>query len=706
MVRLRLKRISGAKFLLRDYVGYERYEDCKWLDEVSAEHISDEEMCSFLRGVTLVRISQKHAECDIVDLRMLWAPLAIECKVGSKRNYIYFDQIDEVRLGANTSGLRRTSVGGIPEKLIFSIMYSSSSGKYLELNVIMPTIRAAMAWTTWLSDMLSHGWRDRYLCILSAIASHNDPPPQTFFSPNIYSECSNLYDREFNANWASLIEILSARDEMVSIFASVSNGRPFISSEDFRRFMRVSQKNSHSDEYIDSLYTSYSSSGNGINLAFFTAFLLSSSNSISLEGRTPFDMHRPLSDYYINTSHNTYLVKSQVSMSSSLEGYIRALMKGCRCIEIDCHDGSNGSPVVYHKGTLGSRLLFSDVIQTIHKYAFVVSPYPLVLSLEIHCRERQRGEMAKILLRTLGSSLAFDVRGTNLKSLPSPESLKHKFLLRGKLSRCTTSESRRVGLSRESRGAHPKLQDLITHLQTISLRRNTIHENFHEYNRTFSLSEYDSIDLKRMCYDKYVSLNERFPVRVYPSAVRIMSSNFNPLPHLAAGCSMVAMNHQTKDKMMEIYSALFELNGGCGYVPKSIRSSNNIALAGIPISISLLSGHMLLVKTPSNLEIRVQIELIDTKRSIKQISDPVKFCGPVIYWNQRFSFTVRDCGLSFIRFKIFEVRNPMGTFSPASYTVCYRAISQGYRNVVLTSKNKRYVIPPTLFVYIEKIRPP
>ena len=174
-----------------------------------------------------------------------------------------------------------------------------------------------------------------------------------------------------------------------------------------------------------------------MNLAGFQSFLCSTDNSALDQAKTTHPLDRPLNEYFVSSSHNTYLLGRQVAGESSTEAYISALQKGCRCIEIDCWDGADGRPVVMHGRTLTSKVLFSDCIDVVAKHAFVSSAYPLIISLEVHCNPDQQAAMTQIMKDKFGDQLLLEPIMTNTVSLPSPEELKGKILIKVKASQQT-----------------------------------------------------------------------------------------------------------------------------------------------------------------------------------------------------------------------------------------------------------------------------
>ncbi|VDK60354.1 unnamed protein product, partial [Cylicostephanus goldi] len=132
-----------------------------------------------------------------------------------------------------------------------------------------------------------------------------------------------------------------------SRFAELSQDGTTITFDGFMRFLELMQRDDmisnrarvvdflkrflNIDEYLNETLPEEPS----LSVMEFCDFLFSRENSIwdSMNEKVIHDMTRPLSHYWIASSHNTYLTGDQLRSESSLDSYAQALLLGCRCIE-------------------------------------------------------------------------------------------------------------------------------------------------------------------------------------------------------------------------------------------------------------------------------------------------------------------------------------------------------------------------------------
>ncbi|NWW88193.1 PLCB2 phosphodiesterase, partial [Rhynochetos jubatus] len=441
---------------------------------------------------------------------------------------------------------------------------------------------------------------------------------------------------------------LCPRPEIDEIFTSHHlKAKPYMTKEHLAKFINKKQRDSRLNdilfppakpEQVQSLIEKYEPSGINIQRGQLSPegmvwFLCGPENNvIALDKLVLYqDMTQPLSHYFINSSHNTYLTAGQFSGISSPEMYRQTLLAGCRCVELDCWKGRppDEEPIITHGFTMTTEILFKDAIEAIAESAFKTSLYPVILSFENHVDSpKQQAKMAEYCRTMFGDRLLTEpLEKYPLKPgvpLPSPKDLLGKILIKNKkkpsvsgkrqnslkkgrnvepeiieqpvpmdaedtvwagdvaeeepeeedehLGNLDEEEIKKMQSDEGTAGlevtAYEEMSSLVNYIQPIKFDSFEVSA---QKNRSYVISSFTELkayDLLTKFPVQFVEYNKRQMSRIYPKGTRMDSSNYMPQMFWNVGCQMVALNFQTMDVPMQQNMALFEFNGHCGYLLK------------------------------------------------------------------------------------------------------------------------------------------
>ncbi|XP_022599937.1 1-phosphatidylinositol 4,5-bisphosphate phosphodiesterase delta-1-like isoform X1 [Seriola dumerili] len=701
------------------------------------------------------------------DCKTLWHE---SHKMFKKHHTFSIDDIDSVRMGRQSEGLNKYTDATVEEQC-FSIIFK---GRKRNLDLMAINGGEAKQWVNSLNKLISNMRNlnrqqksEHWIINCMRKADKNEDNKMTLkelkhFLRQINIEVDDTYAEEIfkkcdESNSGSLegaeikhfYDLLTQREEIDVIYGQYAETEGQMSPRDLLSFLLNEQREQASMEDALKLIEKYEMDGTAkqkkhMTKDGFLMYLHQEEGSILNPAHKHVyqDMSQPLNHYYISSSHNTYLMEDQLKGPSSTEAYIKALMKSCRCVELDCWDGANGEPVIYHGYTLTSKVLFRDVIKAIKEYAFKTSDYPVILSLENHCTVDQQKLMAHHLISILGDALVTKPLGKTMPTnFPSPEELKGKFLIKGKrlnkLDAAFTSNSsiEEDTVSEEDEAADCKENGqkakskkskikLATVLSDIVIYCKSVHFNGFEHakdNQAFyemsSFKESKAFNLADTSATAYMHHNMDKLSRIYPAGSRTDSSNYNPVPMWNVGCQIVALNFQTPSKEMHLNQGRFLPNGFSGYV---LKPEFQRSLSSQFDPNTLTKGPWLQRKVFHVMVISAQQLPKLNKDKHKSIVDPlvrVEICGVPAdnasketrhienngfnpMWNERFQFNIQVPELAMVQFVVEDYDTTTQNDFIGQYCLPLTSVQNGYRHVPLLTKRGDVICSAGLFVHL------
>ncbi|KAL2438975.1 1-phosphatidylinositol 4,5-bisphosphate phosphodiesterase 1 [Exophiala dermatitidis] len=334
------------------------------------------------------------------------------------------------------------------------------------------------------------------------------------------------------------------------------------------------------------------------------------------------DRSHPLPEYFISSSHNTYLNAHQLYGDSSAIAYQTALSTGSRCVEIDAWDDDEDKdePKVTHGYTLVSHISFRSVCETIRdtvdsEAAQVASdaqyrPSPILVSLENHCSVHGQRRLVQIMKDVWGDRLlseAIRAKGheeqTGSGSHVRLEELGSKIVViveyhfpgepeddESSSSDDTEEETRQAQrTSKEKKKAAPSVT-IIPELAELGIYAQSVKPKDNSWYAEVGLKDgphHHLINISETALRAHLPAeihriarhNAQHLMRVYPKGTRVSSKNLNPVPFWGLGAQICALNWQTFGAGLQLNQALF--SGTEGYVlkPAALRAGGNGVLS-------------------------------------------------------------------------------------------------------------------------------
>ncbi|KAK2864066.1 hypothetical protein Q7C36_003220 [Tachysurus vachellii] len=452
-------------------------------------------------------------------------------------------------------------------------------------------------------------------------SGRNDLIPQEQFTPDIF--------RVFLNN-------ICPRKDIDTIFSEIgAKSRPYLTVDQMTDFINNKQRDPRLNEIlypplkpeqVQALVEKFEPDimlyqRGQISVEGFARYLNGEENSIIPPEKLDQseDMTLPLSHYFTNSSHNTYLTAGQLAGNSSVEMYRQVLLSGCRCVELDCWKGRTAEeePIITHGFTMTTEISFKEVIEAIAESAFKTSPFPVILSFENHVDSpKQQAKMAEYCRSIFGDALLTEpLEKYALEPgcpLPSPIDLLGKILIKNKKnshkdegstkkklceqtsntysdtsSVCEQSSPSAGDVDAESEDedeedddckksmdegtagseafATEEMSNLVNYIQPVKF---TSFEASKKSNKSYHMSSFvETKALEQLTKSpvEFVEYNKLQLSRIYPKGTRVDSSNYMPQVFWNAGCQLVALNFQTLDLAMQLNLGMFEYNGKCGY---------------------------------------------------------------------------------------------------------------------------------------------